>query len=412
MSRRSTARRGGRVAATVAGAGGLVALLLVAGIRLGMDPVTTVPAGNTQAQTGSTEVPAVAVTRTSGTSAVKSDQPPNPVNLRVCPNTNDQANCWVDTTYPRVADQLKDGAEVQMWCWEDTSKPANDNTTGSPRWFYVTEVTGPHRGLEGYVYSAEIPVANQIITPHCTDQIIAAHEPISPPKPSLQFRVVGSCTTAGGTLTAVSANFTPGAEFLVQATGPDGNDYPLDSDRGIVNPDGTVPWNWPCAGAPAGTYSTTLVDTSDGQQIGPVYFSIAPAPATSPPTVSTTPPQAPPATPTSAASTPAPAQTTPAAAPPSPTTYAEQEWHTGANTFTDPHNASGMGIKIAPGQWVQVTCKLYDPTIVSSNPDGYWYKIASSPWNNQYWACANTFLNGDPWGGPYTHPTDLSVPDC
>jgi hypothetical protein len=25
---------------------------------------------------------------------------------------------------------------------------------------------------------------------------------------------------------------------------------------------------------------------------------------------------------------------------------------------------------------------------------------------------ANTFMNGDPWNGPYTHNTDFAVPDC
>jgi hypothetical protein len=92
--------------------------------------------------------------------------------------------------------------------------------------------------------------------------------------------------------------------------------------------------------------------------------------------------------------------------------HPEQEWHTGANTFSDPRNASGMGPKIAPAQYVLVSCKLYDPSIASADPGGYWYRIASSPWDNQYYAVANTFLNGDPWSGPYTHPTDLSVPDC
>jgi hypothetical protein len=70
-----------------------------------------------------------------------------------------------------------------------------------------------------------------------------------------------------------------------------------------------------------------------------------------------------------------------------------------------------MGPKIAAGAYVLVSCKLYDPSIASANPGGYWYRIASSPWKNLYYAVANTFLNGDPWGGPYTHPTDFSVPD-
>jgi hypothetical protein len=98
--------------------------------------------------------------------------------------------------------------------------------------------------------------------------------------------------------------------------------------------------------------------------------------------------------------------------PPPPATYTEQEGHYGANTFTNYHNASGMGPRISPAQYVQVSCKVYDPTIVSANPDGYWYRIASSPWNNTYYAVANTFMNGDPWNGPYTHNTDFAVPNC
>jgi hypothetical protein len=93
-------------------------------------------------------------------------------------------------------------------------------------------------------------------------------------------------------------------------------------------------------------------------------------------------------------------------------TFAEQEGHHGVNTFTNYHNASGMGPSIGAGAWVQVSCKVYDPTIQSVNPDGYWYRIASSPWNDAYYSPANTFMNGDPWSGPYTHNTDFSVPDC
>ena len=97
--------------------------------------------------------------------------------------------------------------------------------------------------------------------------------------------------------------------------------------------------------------------------------------------------------------------------PPAPT-WQEQEGSHGVNTFTDYHNASGMGTPISAGQWVAVSCKVYDPTIASVNPDGYWYRIASSPWNNQYYSPANTFMNGDPWGGPYTHNTDYNVVNC
>ncbi len=99
--------------------------------------------------------------------------------------------------------------------------------------------------------------------------------------------------------------------------------------------------------------------------------------------------------------------------PPPPRTWPEQETpNHPVNTFTNYHNASGIGPQIAAGQWVQVSCKVYDPTIQSVNPDGYWYRIASSPWNNTYYSPANTFMNGDPYGGPYTHNTDFAVPNC
>jgi len=126
-------------------------------------------------------------------------------------------------------------------------------------------------------------------------------------------------------------------------------------------------------------------------------------------------------TPTPAGPTPTPTPMPSIGPTPTPTpttvpgqkTYSEQEGHYGANTFTNPYNASGMGSnKIPAGAWVQVTCKVYVPAIQSANPDGYWYRIASSPWNNAYYAVANTFMNGDPWGGPYTHNTDFNVPDC
>jgi hypothetical protein len=98
---------------------------------------------------------------------------------------------------------------------------------------------------------------------------------------------------------------------------------------------------------------------------------------------------------------------------PQPTTYTEQEYApNGANTFTNYHNASGVGQHLDFAQSVQVSCKVYDPFIKSVNPDGYWYRIASAPWNDGYYAAANTFLNGDPPGGPYSRNTDFAVPDC
>jgi hypothetical protein len=119
-----------------------------------------------------------------------------------------------------------------------------------------------------------------------------------------------------------------------------------------------------------------------------------------------------PGQPPSATPKPTPAPTIPPT-PTEPRTWSEQETpNHPVNTFLNYHNASGMGPAIGSGQWVQVSCKVHDGTIPSVNPDGYWYRIASSPWNNAYFAPANTFMNGDPYGGPYTHNTDFAVADC
>jgi hypothetical protein len=99
-----------------------------------------------------------------------------------------------------------------------------------------------------------------------------------------------------------------------------------------------------------------------------------------------------------------------------PTTWSEQAGSLGANTFLHT-DATGPGIRIMPWTTVEVTCRVLDTTIDSVSPDGYWYRIASSPWNGQYYAPANSFMNGDQPGVlpgvlPYTHNTDFAVQEC
>jgi hypothetical protein len=96
-----------------------------------------------------------------------------------------------------------------------------------------------------------------------------------------------------------------------------------------------------------------------------------------------------------------------------PRLYRETETpHHPVRTFRNHHRVTGVGKSIAAGQTVLVSCKVYDPSIPSVKPDGYWYRIASRPWRNRYYAPANTFLNGDPSGGPYTRNTDRRVRNC
>ncbi len=156
------------------------------------------------------------------------------------------------------------------------------------------------------------------------------------------------------------------------------------------------------AGGPAGAFIAALTDSA--------CVGTASSPGPGPPSGGSGTPSGGSSSPS--APNPAPPPSTPPPTP-SPQTWSEQETpNHPVNTFTNYHNASGMGPAIAAGQWVQVSCKVYDPTIVSVNPDGYWYRIASSPWNNAYYSPANTFMNGDPYGGPYTHNTDFNVPNC
>ena len=93
-------------------------------------------------------------------------------------------------------------------------------------------------------------------------------------------------------------------------------------------------------------------------------------------------------------------------------TYTEETGEFGSPTFTDPHNPAVTGVRVKPYEKVKISCKVLAPTIPSISPDGYWYRIASPPWNNKYYSAANTYLNGDKIGAPALHNTDFKVPDC
>jgi hypothetical protein len=94
-----------------------------------------------------------------------------------------------------------------------------------------------------------------------------------------------------------------------------------------------------------------------------------------------------------------------------PTLVQETIWSPiGAPTFTDYRQQLGPGRRLQLGETVNVSCRVKEAFIHSAR--GGWYRIASPPWNDHYWAAANTFLNGDPVNGPFTHPSDPQVPIC
>jgi len=93
--------------------------------------------------------------------------------------------------------------------------------------------------------------------------------------------------------------------------------------------------------------------------------------------------------------------------------HTEQEANLGANTFAEPRNASEEGEPIKPNTDVEVTCKLYAPQIESVNPQGYWYRVHSAPWDDKFYAAANTFWNGVAPSNAFEPIfTDYEVPTC
>jgi murein DD-endopeptidase MepM/ murein hydrolase activator NlpD len=117
-------------------------------------------------------------------------------------------------------------------------------------------------------------------------------------------------------------------------------------------------------------------------------------------------PQQPP-TPTQPAPTqPAPTQPAP------PPTYAET---TGGNTntWTNYTNAGGtQGPTIPSNATVQIACKLSGFRVADGNT--WWYRIAQSPWNGQFYASADAFYNnGQTSGSLHGTPfVDGNVPNC
>lgn len=82
------------------------------------------------------------------------------------------------------------------------------------------------------------------------------------------------------------------------------------------------------------------------------------------------------------------------------------------STFRDPRAFKGRGPSVQPGQQVEVVCRFLDPNAPLSVQPGWWYLIASPPWNRQYYTVANSYLNGDPPEGPALTSGDNGVPVC
>jgi len=93
-------------------------------------------------------------------------------------------------------------------------------------------------------------------------------------------------------------------------------------------------------------------------------------------------------------------------------TYAETPGGA-VHTWTDFADAGGaQGPSIPSNATVQIACKVNGFTVADG--DTWWYRIASSPWNGNYYGSADAFYNdgatsGSLLGTPFVDP---SVPNC
>jgi hypothetical protein len=107
-----------------------------------------------------------------------------------------------------------------------------------------------------------------------------------------------------------------------------------------------------------------------------------------------------------------PVTVSPPPPPPPPATYSET---TGGvtHTWTNYTNAGGtQGPSIPSNATVQISCKLTGFAVADGNT--WWYRIASAPWSNSYYASADAFYNngqtsGSLLGTPFVDP---AVPNC
>lgn len=93
-------------------------------------------------------------------------------------------------------------------------------------------------------------------------------------------------------------------------------------------------------------------------------------------------------------------------------TTSETTGSSGSDTFANFSNESGVGTRIGGLATILVSCKTTGFALPNGN--NWWYRIAQSPWSDQYYAPADNFYNnghtsGSLAGTPYM---DANVPNC
>jgi hypothetical protein len=94
-------------------------------------------------------------------------------------------------------------------------------------------------------------------------------------------------------------------------------------------------------------------------------------------------------------------------------TYTEYVGPGGANTWTNYTDAGGTeGAHINQGVPIQMACWVTGFKVADGNT--YWYQIASSPWNDDYYVSADAFYNNGATSGSLANTpwVDPNVPEC
>lgn len=188
----------------------------------------------------------------------------------------------------------------------------------------------------------------------------------------------------------------------------------LHYDRVVCNTFASLPWAPAEGGALSAGRIITSQNAPDVVCLAPLQGScvnpqetVSPQPGTVNPQPPTGNPQVPPPV-----VTPGSGGTAPPLAPPPPPTYAQT---TGGvtNTWTNYTNAGGtQGPTIPKNATVAVSCKVTGFRVADGNT--WWYRIASSPWNNAFYASADAFYNNGQTSGTLagTPFVDPNVRDC
>jgi hypothetical protein len=311
----------------------------------------------------------------------------------VTETTGGVAQTWTDYVHAggHQGPDIGSNQSVGIVCKTQGFKVANGNTwwylIGSSPWnaqYYVSadpfynngQTSGPLRGT---------PFVDNAV-PNCSSEVGGSPTPVTPPT----IPTSGSGKTYPETTGGVTHTFTDYSE----AGGTQGSSIPSNDTvqvtcklQGFKVADGNT-WWYEIATAP---WSDTFYASADafynnGQTSGSLNGT---------PFVDNTVPDC--STPTQ---------------PPPPSNPVET---TGGvtHTWTNYTNAGGtQGQSIGANQTVQITCRLTGFKVADGNT--WWYQIASSPWNNAYYASADAFYNngatsGSLQGTPFYDP---AVPVC